>query len=87
MAAAVFRRICPEVNPDHSLEIPILESAFREVGDLGFVKACCVEFAEARNFPEDGPFTPLYLRLGYREDERDPRGYRFQTPHRQNPSR
>jgi hypothetical protein len=79
-AEYVFRKVCPEVDPALSLEIAVLESAFREVNDIDFVKAQITMFLRKEEFPADGPFRPLYIAIGYQQDRSDPRGFRFVKP-------
>jgi hypothetical protein len=82
LALRIFRKVCPGVDPAISMEPQVLEAAFREVGNYDFVKQKCVEFANSGNFPAEGPFTPLYLSIGYTEDHSNPRGFRFELPNK-----
>lgn len=77
LAKRVLLRVNPDADPAMSLELPVLTKAFCNVDDEAAIIAAVKEFFRAGHFPKDGPFSPLYLLLGYKET---PDGYVFAPP-------
>ena len=76
IAEYVVKKVQPHYPVEHSLEVPVLMEAFAEVGDRARVKKAVQTFMSLPRDPKN-PYVRLYLLLGYRDDETDPRGYTF----------
>jgi hypothetical protein len=62
-ARKLFEVVCQDVDPERTLEIAVLATAFKDVGDPERVKLAIMEFVDAGEFPPEGNFLPLYEKL------------------------